>query len=205
MPEETNNQNVPAASAVSVSGIQPQLQAAPMATTAAVQPVAQPSVSSPPVSQPATVQPVQTQHPAMPAPLPAPTPAQPETSAVSQPVTPEQPAASTEPAAAATQSSMSTSKSAPNQQKAPQSVDQTLEKINRGFKERATIERAKQLNIQYINISVTPINPDLLKLLPPETVKAALRHRHPDLSHVTVEVEVCAPCFIDPEGGRLRG
>jgi cation diffusion facilitator family transporter len=28
----------------------------------------------------------------------------------------------------------------------------------------------------------------------PETVKAALRHRHPDLSHVTVEVEVCADC-----------
>ncbi len=58
--------------------------------------------------------------------------------------------------------------------KAPQSVDQTLEKINRAFKERATIDRAKQLNMQYINISVTPINPDLLKLVPPETVKKAL-------------------------------
>jgi Co/Zn/Cd efflux system component len=27
-----------------------------------------------------------------------------------------------------------------------------------------------------------------------ETVKAALRARHPDLSHVTVEVAVCADC-----------
>jgi hypothetical protein len=28
----------------------------------------------------------------------------------------------------------------------------------------------------------------------PESIKAALRGRHPDLSHVTVEVEVCADC-----------
>jgi hypothetical protein len=25
------------------------------------------------------------------------------------------------------------------------------------------------------------------------------------LRNSVVEVEVCAPCFIDPEGGRLRG
>lgn len=65
-------------------------------------------------------------------------------------------------------------KNAEQSNKNPQSVDQTLEKINRGFKERATIEKARQLNMQYINISVTPINPDLLKLLTPETVKTAL-------------------------------
>ncbi len=56
----------------------------------------------------------------------------------------------------------------------PKSVDETLEKINRGFKERATIEKAKELKMQYINIGVTPINPDLLKLIPPETAKSAL-------------------------------
>jgi len=65
-----------------------------------------------------------------------------------------------------------TNQSAAN--KAPQSVDQTLEKINRGFKERATIEKARELNMQYINISITPINPDLLKLIAPETAKSAL-------------------------------
>lgn len=58
--------------------------------------------------------------------------------------------------------------------KPPQTVDETLGKINRGFKERATIQRAKELGLSYINISVTPINPDLLKIIPPETVKQAL-------------------------------
>lgn len=79
-----------------------------------------------------------------------------------------------DPAAITAQSVMSTAKSAPSQTGPTQSVDQTLEKINRGFKERACIEKAKQLNLQYINVSVTPINPDILKILPPGTVKASL-------------------------------
>lgn len=57
---------------------------------------------------------------------------------------------------------------------APETVDKTLEKINRAFKERATIQKAKQLGMDYINVSVTPINPDLLHLIAPETAKNAL-------------------------------
>ena len=88
---------------------------------------------------------------------------------------PATPAAAAQSApAAATSTPLTKEKSAAEDGKAPKSVDQTLEKINRGFKERATIEKAKQLNMQYINISVTPINPDLLKLLAPETVKKGL-------------------------------
>lgn len=56
----------------------------------------------------------------------------------------------------------------------PQTVDQTLGKINRTFKERATLEKAKELGISYINITITPINPDLLKLIPPDIAKNSL-------------------------------
>ncbi|MCC7197145.1 Flp pilus assembly complex ATPase component TadA [Candidatus Peregrinibacteria bacterium] len=56
----------------------------------------------------------------------------------------------------------------------PQNVDETLTKINRAFKERAAVQKAKELGISYINISVTPINPDLLRLIPPEIAKKAL-------------------------------
>src|SRR5437773_2114880 len=82
------------------------------------------------------------------APVPAPTQPPAQTSATS-PV----PAAPVVQQPAQPQPTVTTTKSAPAQDKAPQSVDQTLEKINRGFKERATIEKAKQLNMQYINIS----------------------------------------------------
>lgn len=58
--------------------------------------------------------------------------------------------------------------------KQPQTVDQTLGKINRDFKERAAIQKAKELNIGYINIAITPINPDLLHLIPPEIAKTAM-------------------------------
>ncbi|MFA5829372.1 MAG: GspE/PulE family protein [Candidatus Gracilibacteria bacterium] len=56
---------------------------------------------------------------------------------------------------------------------APQTVDETLGKINRSFKERAAIQRAKELNLPYINISATPVNPDLLRIVPPEMAAAA--------------------------------
>ena len=58
--------------------------------------------------------------------------------------------------------------------KNPQTVDQTLGNINRSFKEKATMQRAGELGIPYINIGVTPINPDLLRMIPPETAKKAL-------------------------------
>jgi len=56
----------------------------------------------------------------------------------------------------------------------PQNVDQTLGKINRAFKERAAVQKAKEYGISYINIAVTPINPDLLRLIPPDIAKSAL-------------------------------
>jgi type IV pilus assembly protein PilB len=101
------------------------------------------------------------------------TPAQ--ASAPAQPPSAAQAPAPANTAAPAPTSSVSKTEKTPaaDNAKAPQSVDQTLEKINRGFKERATIEKAKQLNMQYINIGITPINPDLLKLIPPETATSA--------------------------------
>lgn len=69
---------------------------------------------------------------------------------------------------------LTTSKSQADSGKAPKNVDQTLEKINRGFMERTAIDKARQSNMEYINIAAAPINPDLLKLIPPETVKSAL-------------------------------
>ncbi len=55
-----------------------------------------------------------------------------------------------------------------------QQTDSHLEKINRVFKEKEAARKARELGISYINIAVTPINPDLLKLIPPETAKTAL-------------------------------
>jgi type II secretory ATPase GspE/PulE/Tfp pilus assembly ATPase PilB-like protein len=56
----------------------------------------------------------------------------------------------------------------------PKLVDETLNKINRAFKERAAAQKAKQMGYAYINIALTPINPDLLRLIPPEIAKKAL-------------------------------
>lgn len=53
-------------------------------------------------------------------------------------------------------------------------TDSHLEKINREFKEKEAARKARELGISYINIAVTPINPDLLKLIPPEEAKNAL-------------------------------
>lgn len=55
-----------------------------------------------------------------------------------------------------------------------ESSEQKLTKINREFKEKETGNLARQLGLAYINIAVTPINPDLLKLIPPEVAKKAL-------------------------------
>jgi type IV pilus assembly protein PilB len=53
-------------------------------------------------------------------------------------------------------------------------VDETLTKVNRAFKERAAAQKAKELGISYINFSAMPINPDLLRLIPPEVAKAGM-------------------------------
>ncbi|MBU1703399.1 Flp pilus assembly complex ATPase component TadA [Patescibacteria group bacterium] len=49
-----------------------------------------------------------------------------------------------------------------------------LGKINREFKEKETARRARELGMAYINIAITPINPDLLRLIPPDVAKTAL-------------------------------
>jgi len=107
---------------------------------------------------------------------PGPTQTSPVVAAPQTPVQSQQTAPPAQPAQSAAPAAdpLTTSKSQADSGKAPKSVDQTLEKINRGFMERTAIDRAKQLNLEYINIAVAPINPDLLKLIPPETVKAAL-------------------------------
>lgn len=48
-----------------------------------------------------------------------------------------------------------------------------LEGINREFEEKDTLKRAGELNISYVNIGKTPINPDYLKLIPFETSEKA--------------------------------
>lgn len=49
-----------------------------------------------------------------------------------------------------------------------------LAKINRQAKEKATQEKATSMSMNYVDIAVTPINPDLLKLIPAEVAKANL-------------------------------
>lgn len=49
-----------------------------------------------------------------------------------------------------------------------------MSQVNREFKERAIMEHAKELGLSYVNIEKTPINPDLLYILPPETAKKAI-------------------------------
>lgn len=62
----------------------------------------------------------------------------------------------------------------PGQTTTGQTTDERLEKINREFKEKEAARRARELGMAYINIALTPINPDLLKLIPPEIAKNAL-------------------------------
>lgn len=52
--------------------------------------------------------------------------------------------------------------------------EEKLGKINREFKEKEAQQLARQLGMAYINIAITPINPDLLKLISPEEARKAL-------------------------------
>lgn len=67
-----------------------------------------------------------------------------------------------------------TPSASPSEAVDPATQQEYLGKINRTFKEKDTAKRAREMGINYINITVTPINPDLLKLIPPEIAKKAL-------------------------------
>jgi len=53
------------------------------------------------------------------------------------------------------------------------SKEVVLEGINREFEEKNTLKTAKELNLSYVNIGKTPVNPDYLKLIPFETAEKA--------------------------------
>lgn len=59
-------------------------------------------------------------------------------------------------------------------EQAQKKFNKNLVKINRQAKEKSTQEKARELGLSYIDIAATPINPDLLKLIPPEEAKSAL-------------------------------
>jgi type IV pilus assembly protein PilB len=53
-------------------------------------------------------------------------------------------------------------------------VEKNITKINREAKEKSIMEKSRMMNMNYIDIAITPINPDLLKLIPAETAKECL-------------------------------
>jgi type IV pilus assembly protein PilB len=53
-------------------------------------------------------------------------------------------------------------------------MSQGLKSIDRDYVEQATLKKAKDLGLSYINITKTPINPDLLKILKPKTARKAM-------------------------------
>ena len=53
-------------------------------------------------------------------------------------------------------------------------MSQGLKSIDRDYIEQAILEKAKKLGISYINIAKSPINPDLLRILKPDTAKKAM-------------------------------
>jgi len=57
--------------------------------------------------------------------------------------------------------------------KEKQEIDRTLalQGINRDFEEKDTLKKAETLNISYVNIGKTPLNPDYMKLIPFEDTK----------------------------------
>lgn len=55
-----------------------------------------------------------------------------------------------------------------------QKIESGLAKINRQAKEKATQEKAASMGMNYVDIAITPINPDLLKLIAPDVAKANL-------------------------------
>ncbi len=52
-------------------------------------------------------------------------------------------------------------------------IKKGLEAIDRDYKEREALKKAKALGISYVNLARTPINPDLLRILEPEVAEKA--------------------------------
>lgn len=52
-------------------------------------------------------------------------------------------------------------------------LDNGVAQVNREFQEKATLKLAKDLNLPYVNIGKTPLNPDFLKLLDFEVAEKA--------------------------------
>lgn len=55
----------------------------------------------------------------------------------------------------------------------PEKIKKGLESIDRDYEEREALEKAKEFGISYVNLSKTPINPDLLRILEPEVAEKA--------------------------------
>lgn len=53
-------------------------------------------------------------------------------------------------------------------------TDKTLAQINRELEEKVTRQRAKDLNLPYVEIGIFPINPDILYLVPEKEARAAM-------------------------------
>lgn len=51
---------------------------------------------------------------------------------------------------------------------------EALSRINRDLEEKASAQRAKDLNVPYIDVAVFPINPDILHILPLEDAKQGM-------------------------------
>lgn len=62
-------------------------------------------------------------------------------------------------------------KSQNSRAQAVQNTDRALTRINRELEEKSAQDRAKQMNLPYIDVAVFPINPDILHILSPEDAK----------------------------------
>lgn len=69
---------------------------------------------------------------------------------------------------------VATPTAAPPTGRPSETSEEKLGKINREFKEKEAQQMARQLGMAYINIAITPINPDLLKLIPPDVARKTL-------------------------------
>jgi type IV pilus assembly protein PilB len=66
-------------------------------------------------------------------------------------------------------------KEKPGEAPAPQKkVREELKDIDREYIEKETLNKAKEMGVSYVNISKTPINPDLLRIIEPEVAKKAM-------------------------------
>lgn len=147
-----------------------QNQGAIQNTTGAAQPVAAAPVQPTAAPVQTATAPVQTAD-AVAAP---PTAVQPPAPTPSFEIKEATPAAAQIPASAVVSTQTPGQSSGQIQPTQPGNTDAHLQQINREFKEKEAARKARESGLSYINISVTPINPDLLRLIPPEIAKSAL-------------------------------